>query len=115
MSALAPTPEELLNTGNRNAGPVSDDTGGIPGFTLPLEETNRSIEVEPTDSPGTESPKNPLIPYSLACYYCQVGNITQALRWLKEAFALAGNSRKIRAMALDEADLLPLWAAIAAL
>lgn len=50
--------------------------------------------------------------YNLACYECQLGRIKEAKRWLRHAFVL-GNARKLRAMALDDSDLQPMWNEIA--
>jgi tetratricopeptide (TPR) repeat protein len=49
-----------------------------------------------------------LMRYNLACYYCQLGNLKEALQWLEKAIDLAGK-KDIRAMALDDPDLKPLW------
>ncbi|HEX7861687.1 MAG TPA: tetratricopeptide repeat protein [Verrucomicrobiae bacterium] len=53
-------------------------------------------------------PKEPTIPYNLACYDCVLGRLDAARLWLDEA-ARRGGRRKIRAMALGDADLEPLW------
>jgi tetratricopeptide (TPR) repeat protein len=50
--------------------------------------------------------------YNLACYECQLGRMKEAKCWLRQAFAL-GDARKLRAMALDDSDLQPLWNEIA--
>jgi tetratricopeptide (TPR) repeat protein len=52
-------------------------------------------------------PKEPVIPYNLACYACQLGRRTEALVWLKRALS-AGNKEDIKKMALDDRDLEPL-------
>ena len=46
--------------------------------------------------------------YNLACYECQLGRLSEAKQWLARAFPLA-DARKIRAMALEDLDLKPLW------
>jgi Flp pilus assembly protein TadD len=53
-------------------------------------------------------PDEPTIPYNLACYECVQGNLEEARRWLKEAIQ-RGGVKKIRAMALRDEDLEPLW------
>jgi len=53
-------------------------------------------------------PEEPTIPYNLACYVCQLGNLSEARQWLKRAFAL-GDTQQIKLMALNDADLKPLW------
>jgi predicted Zn-dependent protease len=56
-------------------------------------------------------PKNPIIPYNLACYACQMDKLDDARDWLKLAMAL-GVSDEFKLMALDEPDLKPLCLAI---
>jgi hypothetical protein len=51
-------------------------------------------------------PKEAAIPYNLACYYCQLGEIETAKRYLKKAFEIDLNWRKA---ALEDEDLKPLW------
>lgn len=53
-------------------------------------------------------PRNSLIPYNLACYACQLGQLQDAWQWLKRATEIGG-SDKIKRMALSDADLSPLW------
>jgi predicted Zn-dependent protease len=52
-------------------------------------------------------PKEPILHYNLACYECQLGDIEVAKARLAHACKL---SEKCRLMALDDADLEPLWA-----
>jgi tetratricopeptide (TPR) repeat protein len=56
-------------------------------------------------------PKEPLIPYNLACYDCQIGEHQEALKWLAIAFDL-GDGNKLKSMALADPDLEPLRAEI---
>ena len=51
------------------------------------------------------------IRYNLACYECQLGRMEQAKMWLEKAFAL-GDPKAIKAEALEDRDLEPLWAEI---
>lgn len=53
-------------------------------------------------------PEQSLIPYNLACYECQLGNLKEAWQWLEKAFA-ADDTRQMKKMALDDPDLRPLW------
>ena len=52
--------------------------------------------------------KEPTIRYNLACYACQLGDLPEARRWLKKAFAL-GHKKETKQMALEDLDLKPLW------
>ena len=51
-------------------------------------------------------PKEPVLYYNLACYECQLGDLTAAKKYLDKTFRL---EPKIRIMALDDGDLMPLW------
>jgi Flp pilus assembly protein TadD len=53
-------------------------------------------------------PKQPTIPYNLSCYACQMGQLDAARLWLKRAADIGGKD-KIKTMALEDADLEPLW------
>ncbi len=56
-------------------------------------------------------PKESLIPYNLACYECQAGNLKAAWNWLEKAFD-AGDAKRFKLMALEDPDLEPLWVQI---
>ena len=49
-----------------------------------------------------------VIPYNLACYAAQLGDLAAASDWLAQAFKL-GNKKEIKLQALDDPDLAPLW------
>ena len=51
-------------------------------------------------------PSEPVIPFNLACYYCQLGDLDAAKDYLKQAFAI---DPSWRLTALDDEDLEPLW------
>ena len=53
-------------------------------------------------------PKEPIIPFNLACYACQLRQLPAARDWLKRAVAVAGKE-KTKQMALSDADFEPLW------
>ena len=56
-------------------------------------------------------PDEPIIPYNLSCYACQVGQLDQARKWFKLAVKIGGND-SINKLALADPDLKPLWAEI---
>ena len=60
---------------------------------------------------ASQFPENPLIPYNLACYACQMGRQWEAKQWLDQA-CKTGDARRIKLQALEDADLKPLWAHI---
>jgi len=53
-------------------------------------------------------PKEPIIPYNLSCYACQMRQLDEARVWLRRAF-LIGNKERIKQQALADEDLRPLW------
>src|SRR5262245_12118432 len=56
-------------------------------------------------------PDNPAILYQLACYACGIGEIEEGFDWLQQAFS-GDTSKELRAMALKDPALRPLWARI---
>ncbi len=56
-------------------------------------------------------PEEPTVPYNLACYACQLGQLEEARARLMSARAIGGKS-EIRKMALKDEDLKPLWAEV---
>lgn len=56
-------------------------------------------------------PGEPIVPYNLACYDCQLGNLASATQFLETALRL---NPQIKAMALEDEDLRPLWGALRA-
>ena len=59
-------------------------------------------------------PGESTIPYNLACYACQMGDLEEARRWLRRALAV-GEKGRIKTMASADADLQPLWPEIKSL
>ena len=53
-------------------------------------------------------PKEPIIPFNLSCYACQLRQLDLAREWLKRAVAIGGKE-KIKQQALADSDLEPLW------
>ena len=58
-------------------------------------------------------PKEPIIPYNLSCYACQMQKLDTARLWLKQATTIGG-VKKIKRMAMQDPDLEPLWPEIRA-
>lgn len=53
-------------------------------------------------------PQEPVIPYNLSCYSCQLQNLDAARQWLERACKVGGRA-EIKSMALADPDLRPLW------
>jgi len=53
-------------------------------------------------------PSSATIRYNLACYECQLDNLSRAKFWLESAFRM-GNRSQMKLAALEDPDLKPLW------
>jgi len=74
-----------------------------------LHELKRTREAYDGLNPIVDQfPKEWLMRFNLACYACQLNLLDDAMHWLEKAIAVAGDN-DIRMMALDDADLKPLW------
>jgi len=60
-------------------------------------------------------PKSALVPYNLACYDAQLGQLDSAWEWLKKAINRSENIKTLKQMALADDDLKPLHTRIAEL
>lgn len=78
-----------------------------------LHELQRTLEAWNKLVPAVERfPREATIPYNLACYACQLGNLDQAKSWLEKAVSIRGRAT-IKDLALKDDDLLPLRSLIA--
>src|SRR6266576_6277171 len=72
--------------------------------------TRRAISIEAAReillNAQSKFPKEAVIPYNLACYECQMGNLQSSKNHLKQVFKI---DSKWRITALDDPDLQPLW------
>ena len=57
----------------------------------------------------TRFPNEAIIPFNLACYYCQLGDLETAKDHLSRAFEIDSNWRMA---ALEDRDLEPLWSTL---
>ena len=71
-----------------------------------LKQTREAFEV--LSSVIDRFPEEPVIPYNLACYSCQLGDLVGARDWLAQACKL-GDAREWRQKAMEDPDLMPLW------
>ncbi len=86
-----------------------DDPFGWIHRSYALHELKRTQEAWDRLLPAVEKfPSEWTIPYNLACYACQLGNLPEAKRWLQKALQIEDAS-KLKLMALDDPDLEPLW------
>src|ERR1043166_49568 len=77
-----------------------------------LHELGRTQEAWDLLFPMAERfPHDVTIKYNLACYAAQLARLWEAEQWLKLAFTL-GKEDELRAQALADPDLKPIWAKI---
>ena len=87
---------------------LPDNPWGPFHLAYSLHELKRTQEAYDALRPAVEQwPDKHLIHYNLACYACQLGNLDEALDWLKKSIALAGKE-DIRKQALSDPDLKTL-------
>ena len=73
-----------------------------------LHELKRTDEAwEQLLPAASKFPEDTVIPYNLACYACQLGDLLVARDWLQRAVKLLGKA-EIKSMALSDGDLAPL-------
>ena len=60
-------------------------------------------------------PREPVIPYNLACYAAQLDQPAEAMEWWQRALASAPDVKQLKEMALADVDLQALWDRIQAL
>ncbi len=58
-------------------------------------------------------PEETAIPFNLACYQAQLGNLDEARRWWAVALS-RGDARELHQRALSDPDLEPLWSELRA-
>ena len=85
-----------------------DNAWGFIHWAYNLHELKRTKEALAVLLPMADKfPDQYIIPYNLACYCCQLGELKESLQWLGKAIDLAGK-KEIRLMALEDPDLEPL-------
>ena len=73
-----------------------------------LHELKRTLEARENLSRVIDRfPEDETMRYNLACYECQLGNLSTAMEWLGKALGL-GDRQQILRMAMDDSDLAPL-------
>ena len=109
IGAKAKDWNQCAELGRALAEAVPDQASGWINHAYALHELKRTQEAWDVLSPLTERfPDVSTIPYNLACYACQMGNLQLAELMLEVAMKIDGPQR-IKAMALKDTDLGPLW------
>jgi tetratricopeptide (TPR) repeat protein len=90
-----------------------DDANAWVHRSYALHELRRTREAFDKLLPAAgHFPQEPIISYNLACYTCQLGDLTAARRWVDRSLALSKKaSEKLLRLrsALEDPDLQPLW------
>ena len=101
--------DEAVEIARTMAKLLPDNPWGPFHLAYALHELKKTQEAYDTLKPVVdEFPKDWLMHYNLACYACQLGNLKEAMGWLERTIDLVGK-KDIRDMALDDADLKPVW------
>jgi predicted Zn-dependent protease len=88
---------------------VSDEAFGYIRLAFALHELKRTREAFDVLLPVADKfPATWVIPYNLACYSCQMGDLIGARDWLAQAFRLGGK-KEIQKQAMEDPDLAALW------
>lgn len=88
---------------------VPERASGWVNLSFALHELKQTEEAfQNLLSVASHFPANPLVPYNLACYACQMGRQWEAKQWLGQA-CKTGDLRKIKLQASEDVDLKPLW------
>lgn len=104
---------EVVTIANQIISTSPEYVGGWVHRSFALHELRRTREAyEGLLGAEARFPTNSIIPYNLACYACQLGNLPEARRWLQRVSDLKG-PEKLRELALDDPDLEPLRQEIA--
>jgi tetratricopeptide (TPR) repeat protein len=77
-----------------------------------LHELGRTTEAwENLTAVVDRFPNDWVMHYTLACYACALNRLGDARNFLERAIAV-GDGKQVKLLALDDADLEPLWARI---
>ena len=85
------------------------DSWGWIHWAYTLHEMKRTAEARDVLlSVVDRFPKESTISYNLACYFCQLDELSKSREWLNRAFEFEEKD-DLRSMALNDPDLKPLW------
>jgi len=101
--------EQALTVAAEMVAADPEDPTGWVDQSYALHELKRTEEARALLLPvALRFPDTSVIPYNLACYACQLGDLEDARRWLQRAATLR-NRAELRRLALNDRDLKPLW------
>lgn len=97
--------ERALVVAERLLERTPDDVAGWIHRSYCLHELRRTREaMELLDPAYPRFPRDFVVPYNLACYACQLGDLAGAKTWIERA-CKRGNRRTVKRMALNDNDL----------
>lgn len=109
IHATAENWTEALTVARKFLEVAPDSPIGWINQSYSLHELKRTEEaLEALMQAATKFPTASIIPYNLACYACQLGQLELARQCLAVAVELKSKD-EIKAMALADLDLKPLW------
>lgn len=104
---------EAAEVGERLVQAAPEDASAWVHRSYALHELQQTREALERLLPAVKRfPQETIIPYNLACYTCQLGDLVTARCWLDQALSLSGNvAEKIERLqsAVQDNDLKPLW------
>jgi Flp pilus assembly protein TadD len=104
--------EQAVVVAERIVQLLPDEVFGWIHRSYALHELKRTPEARDRLLPAVKLfPKVETIAYNLACYECQLGDLPAARQWLGRAMKLHDRA-ELKARALEDPDLQPLWTEI---
>lgn len=87
---------------------LPDQPEGWLSRSFALHELQRTREAYDLLLPVADKfPQLWTIPYNLACYCAQLGQLDESKKWLQQAMRI--NEKEVQRTAIDDPDLSPLW------
>jgi len=100
---------DALETARKLVETDPDNAAGWIHQSYSLHELKRTKEAFDLLLPAVEKFVGiSTIPYNLACYACQLGDVSAARQWLAKAASIRGKE-DIKKVALADSDLQPMW------
>ncbi|MBL6765596.1 MAG: tetratricopeptide repeat protein [Verrucomicrobiae bacterium] len=100
--------QRALTVAERLVDLLPDDVAGWIHRSYCLHELKKTREaMELLDPAYPRFPNDFIVPYNLACYACQLGDLVSAKSWLERALK-RGKRKVVKRMALDDSDLAAL-------
>lgn len=102
---------DVIEVARTLAKKLPDHAFGHLRLAYALHELKRTQEAWHTLLPIADKfPDEWVIPYNLACYACQLGDLGEARKRLEQAFKV-GDAKALKLEAAADPDLAPLWPA----